>query len=361
MSMKVNMDFIGKGGGRGELASLILNQKRLDPGALRPWVGDDGRTYITLNTGGDPSDVKSYQNFQVNSNGVLRREEWMQLDKALLDVKRQRLGGIDDLKSAGLTYNLGNAMGTTVLEYHDISDSMEAELSMDGVTRGDADRPEFGTGYLPIPIIHVDFDINMRVLAASRNLGNPLDTTMVEHAGRKVIEKLEAMLFTATSYTYGAGTIYSYLNAPKRNIVVSTTVWDDSATGANIIADIQKMKKASIAAKHYGPWVLYIPTEYETRLDEDYTTGYPKTIRQRILELNGITKIKVVDTLTDGNVLLVQMTSDVVRLVNGMDLQVIEWKTEGGMVSKFKVMAIQVPQIRNDHEGNSGLTHLTLT
>lgn len=359
--MKVNTDFINNGKAQGDIAKMLLTQKRLDPGVMRPWVDDNGYTHITVFKGGDRTNKNNYEHPQVNANGTLRREEWMALDRALIDISRSRLGGIDDLKSRGLTYNLGNAMGTTVLEYQDISDSMEAELSMDGVTRGNADRPEFGSVYLPIPIIHVDFDLNLRTLSASRNNGNPLDTTMVEHAGRKVKEKLEAMLFTSTSYSYGGGTIYSYLNQPHRNPVVSTTVWDDSATGANIIADIQKMKKASIAAKHYGPWTLYIPTEYETRLDEDYVSGYPKTIRARIMELNGIEKIQVVDTLTDGNVLLVQMTSDVVRLVTGMDMQVIEWKTEGGMVSKFKVMAIQVPQIRNDHDGNSGLTHLTLT
>jgi len=360
--MKVNTDFIGNNQAQGAIATMLLNSKKLDVGRLRPFEYD-GRSYVSIYKGhGDIKDEKFYDVIQVNANSTLRREEWMQLDKALLDISRSRLGGVEDLVSKGLTYNLGNAMATTVLEYHDISDSMEAELSMDGVTRGNADRPEYGSTFLPIPIIHVDFDINARALAASRNMGNPLDTTMVEQAGRKVKEKLEAMLFTDTSYAAFGGTIYSYLNAPKRNTVTSSTVWDDSATGAQILSDVQKMKKASIAAKHYGPWQLYIPTEYETRIDEDYSTLYPGvTIRDRIMKLNNIMGIKIVDTLTDGKVVMVQMTSDVVRLVNGMAMQTVQWKTEGDMVIKFKVMAIQVPQIRNDHDGNSGLTVLTLT
>jgi hypothetical protein len=53
------------------------------------------------------------------------------------------------------------------------------------------------------------------------------------------------------------------------------------------------------------------------------------------------------------------MTSDVVRIVQGMALQNVEWATEGGMISKFKVMTIQVPQIRSDQNGKTGIVHLS--
>jgi hypothetical protein len=62
--------------------------------------------------------------------------------------------------------------------------------------------------------------------------------------------------------------------------------------------------------------------------------------------------------LTADNVLLVQMTSDVVRLVRGMGLQNVEWATEGKMITKYKVMTIQVPQIRSDQAGRCGVVHL---
>jgi uncharacterized linocin/CFP29 family protein len=239
---------------------------------------------------------------------------------------------------------------------------------MDGVTRSIGDRPTFQHNYLPIPIIHVDYEINARVLEASRRLGNPLDTTAAERAARKVLEKLENMLFTDTSYSYGEkdsrnlNTIYSLVNHPDRNLVNLTTNWDASAmTAAGILQDVQEMKQASINAYHYGPWMLYVPTAYETVLDDDYDAAGSSlmTIRERILKLGGILGIKVVDTLAANNVLLVQMTPDVVRIVRGMDLRNVEWQTEGGMVTKFKVMTIQVPQIRSDMNKKSGIVHLS--
>jgi len=55
---------------------------------------------------------------------------------------------------------------------------------------------------------------------------------------------------------------------------------------------------------------------------------------------------------------MVQMTSNVVRIVNGMPIQNVEWKSEGQFVGNYKVMTIQVPQIRSDYNGNTGLVHL---
>ncbi|MCD6361466.1 MAG: encapsulin [Armatimonadetes bacterium] len=363
--MKTNIDVITSGGAYGEVASLLASTGRFDPGSMRPWIGDDGRAYITVYKGGDPKKPESYKAVQVNA-ATLRRDEWKQLDDAVLKVSEVRLSGVQDLIDNGLVYNLGNAMGTTVLEWHDISNAMEAELTMDGVSRGRGDRPTYQTNYLPIPIIHVDYEINARVLEASRKLGNPLDTTAAERAARKVAEKLESMLFTDTTYSWGTkddrsrNTIYSYLNHPDINTVTLTAQWDASGkTGEQILADVLKMKQASIDAKHYGPWMLYVPTGYETVLDEDYDSTTPgTTIRERILKIGGIKGVKVIDMLPAHHVLLVQITSDVVRLVRGMPIQNVEWQTEGKFVTKYKVMTIQVPQIRSDQEGNSGIVLL---
>lgn len=367
--MSVNIDYIGAGGAvQGDVANAFATSGRLDIGELRPFVAEDGRTYISVYKGGDPNKPDSYSVRPILTNGTLRRDEWKQLDASILDVSRYRLGGIQDLIGKGLTFNLGNAMGTTMLEWHDVGEAMEADLTMDGVTRSKGDRPVFQHNYLPIPIIHVDFEINARVLAASRSLGNPLDTTSAERAARRVNEKLEDMLFSTTaSYSFGEkddrnrNTIYSYTNHPDRNTVSLTKAWSDDSgiTGEDIVNDVLDMKQTSIDDYHYGPWQLYIPTAYETVLDKDYDATTPgTTIRERIMKISGISGIKVIDTLAADNVLLVQMTSDVVRLVRGLGLQTVEWQTEGRFITKYKVLTIQVPQIRSDQDKRSGIVHM---
>lgn len=353
----MNLDFIGNGGAQGDVANAI--KSGISIGAMRPFIGSDGRPYISVYTGGDVTKPESYKT-EIVTNATLRKDEWMYMDEVVQRVSRERLVGIASLEAKGLVYNLANGMGTTVLEYEEMDDVLNAEMSMDGISRSKNDRPSYTTKYLPIPIIHVDYQINTRALQVSRNSGNALDTTKAEMAARRVSEYLENMLFTNTSYSFGGGTIYSYLNHPDRNTQVLTLNWDSaSKTGAQIIADVLAMKQKSIADNHYGPWELYIPTAYETVLDGDYDSTTPgTTIRERIMKIEGIGAIKVVDRLTANNVLLVQMTSDVVRLVKGMGIQNVEWNSEGKFVNNYKVMTIQVPQIRSDQGGKSGIVHL---
>lgn len=364
--MDVNVDLIGNGQSQGQVARMMANNGKLDIGRMRPFIDQYGRSCVTVYMGGNPKKKESWKTMVVNAGATLRREEWKALDEAIMEPSRARLGGIEDLTAKNLVYNLGNAMGTTVLEWHDVNEALEAEMTMDGITRGKNDRVTFQHNYLPLPIIHAEYEINTRELAASRNLGNPLDTTMAERAARKVLEKLEALLFTDTTYTFGEkdsrlrNAIYSYVNFPDRIGVNLSIPWDNSGmTGAMIIRDVLEMKQASINNYHYGPWTLYIPTNYETVLDADYDATTPgTTIRERILKIAGVNEIKVSDTLADDNVLLIQMTRDVIRLVRGMGLQNVQWSEEGGMVTKFKVMTIQVPQIRSDAYGKTGIVHL---
>src|SRR5690554_676140 len=362
----VNIDLVGKEGGRGALAHQ-LSSGRLDVRRMRPFVGKDGKTYVTAYQGGNPKKPEAWKTFQVNAPGTLRRDEWIQLDEALLGIAEQRLTGTNHLIGAGLSFTLGNAMGTTVLEYHNVGDALVAELSMDAVTRTKGDRQEFDSVFLPIPIIHVDWEINQRALENSRRLGNPLDTSMTERAGRKVMEKQEEMLFTDTNYSYGGGTIYSFLNFPQRihpggtgdQQIANISDWASAlVSGEEIVDEVLEMKQASITNHFYGPWDLFIPTNFETKLDQDYSDAKgTNTIRERILKISGVENIVVVDKLPDSNVVFVQRSTDVIRIVQGLALQNLQDQTEFGFVNKFKTLSIQVPQIRADQNGRTGLVH----
>ena len=374
--MSTQVDIIRNGQGSGEVANELLAMGRnADTGFMRPWVNPkDGKTYVSVYTGGDPAKRESYKrvlatNVGINTNATLRRDEWKQLDAAVMGIAEYRLGGINDLVSRGLVYNLGNGMGSTVLEWHDVGDALTADVTMDGVTRAQNDRPKFQHNYLPLPITHVDYEINSRALETSRNMGNGIDTTLAERAARRVAETLENMLFTNTTYGYGdldsrsRNSIYSYVNFPDRNqlsLASNGGSWTgSSATGATIVASVLAMKQTSINNYFYGPWQIYIPTAYETVLDSDYDTTTPgTTIRERIMKIDGINGIKVIDTLAADNVLMVQMTSDVVRLVRGLGMQNVEWQTEGRFITKYKVLTLQVPQIRSDQNGKTGIVHM---
>lgn len=368
---KPSIDLIMNGQGIGEVATYMQKNSKLDPNRKRPFLAINEKTkklgtFITVCVG-DPRKKENYKNIEVNAEGTLFRDEWKALDEAVIGVQRERLTGFDYFVNKGLVFNLTNAMGTTVLEWRSIGDSQEAIMSMDGLSRGQGDRTTKKHHYIPIPIIHVDYEINQRELETSRNMQNPIDTTEAEHATRRILELQDDMLFTNTSYSWGdkgddnRNSIYSFLNFPDRNPVTLTKAWDESdKTPGEIYDDVVAMKKANFDAKCYGPAALFIPTDWDYVLDNDYSVsgGSIMTIRERLLKINGIQEIVPVDRLTANNAVLVQLKKETVRIINGMPIRNLQWNTEGGMVNKFKVMTIRVPQLRSDWNGNCGIAHL---
>jgi uncharacterized linocin/CFP29 family protein len=290
---------------------------------------------------------------------VLQKDEWIHFDDAIVEEGIIRLRGVADLVNAGLTIPVPNAMGKTIFQWEKVTDMNPAEVSLSGVNRTENDRIDYDLGNLPLPITHKDFDIQLRTLEASRTRGEALDTTQARIAGRLVAEEIERMLFRGGK-TFGGSTIYGYTNHPDRNTVSIGTAWDDvGQTGDNILTDVLAMIAAAEADRYNGPYNLYIPSNYSLKLELDFKANGDKSIRQRISEVDRISSIRTVDQLPEDNVVLVQMTRDVVALVDGEPIQTVQWDAEGGFLVKFKVMAIQVPLIRSDATGRSGVVHLS--
>lgn len=351
-------NFIKNGVAHGDVANRLL-EANFDVGCLRPYVGNDGRSYITKNDNGKAKAVPL-----LASNASLRKDDWKLLDEAIIKAAKAPLKAVADLRSKGLTFNIPNGMGTTVLQTQSMSDTNEAEVSMDGLKESENDRPDFDLTNLPLPIIHKDFSFSARNLQASRNGGSPLDTSMAEQAARKVSEQAEKLLLgVADSYAYGGGNIYGYTNFPSR---ITKTITDPTSSGwtpEDLLDEVLAMKQASQNAKHYGPWTLYVDDKWSQYLDNDYKAsgGGNITLRDRLMRIEDIQDVKTVNHFdTDYDMTLVQMTTNVVREVIGMDVSTVQWETNGGMQMNFKVMGILVPQVRADYNSNTGIVHASV-
>ena len=341
-------------------AASLFSGMKMPP---KPFIAEDGKAYsLVFNGKGDRNDINNYTQEPANY-ASLRYDEWRRLDDAVQRVAEYQLVGIKDLREQGLVYPLGNAMGTTVLTWETMSDMGEAITSIDPIRRGVSDAPDFDIKHLPIPVTYMDYQIGERYLQESRTRGNPINTISAERGARKVNEALENMLFGATAIkTYGGGTIDTYLSFTHSNAVTLTENWDAAGkTGAEIKDDMLGMVQESIDNKFLGPWMVYIPTAYQTVIGDDYSvSGASKmTIQQRIESIEGIIKVKVAHTLPANTVVMVQMTPDVVELVDGLPIQNIQWDTEGGFMHYFKVLTIQVPRLKADYNGNTGIVILS--
>lgn len=342
----------------GGVAGALL-RNGMDVRQLRPYEGADGRSYVTMTRNGKQVAIPL-----MNAAATLRKDEWIELDRAVVTAAKERLRLVADLRAAGLTFNLTNGMAKTVLQTQTMSDISEAKVSMNPISKADGDRPEFDITNLPLPVIHHDFFFSAREIAASRSEGySPIDTSTAQAAARRVAETAEKLAIgSLTGTTYGGGTIYGLTNFPSRLTKSDLTAptaggWTPTTTVKEILA----MRQKSIDKFHYGPWMLYMGVSWNQYLDEDYSASKgDNTLRDRLRAIDGVSDVRTLDFLSGYQVVLVQMTTDVVREVVGMDITTVQWETQGGMQINFKVMAILVPQLRADFNGNTGIVHGTV-
>lgn len=366
MSKEVSVDLISNNKSQGAVANALQKGGSLNINKKRPYLDDDGVPCITVFKGGNPEEIENYEvryaselGLQVNADTTLTKEEWLQLDDAVTEIGREMLTVYDYFVGKGLTKPLKNAFGTTVLQWQTISDSQSAIMSMDGIQRGQGDRVQYADKFLPVPILHADYEINARFLAVSRKDGNGVDVEEAANAARRIAEKKEDLLIGTGTYTFGGGTMYTLLNFPDRNLVKITDWTASATTPAMIVDDVRELKRANKDAFHGGDAVLIIPSDYEDILGEDYSVsgGSLMTIRERIMKLGGIADILVSERMADNNVLLVELNKRTIEIVTGMSLTNIFWETEGGMVGKYKLMEITVPRLKSDYNGNCGIAH----
>lgn len=326
---------------QGSVAAKLL-ESGFDPRVLRP--------YTEATEAGEP---------YLSANAVLRRDEWIMFDRVVSDIARKRLVVTSMLLGMGLRTPIANALGVTRVEWQRMGDMSAAELSMSGISESEYDRVVFDVQGLPIPIIHKDFTINIRALESSRRSGQPIDTIQIEVATRKVAEQIESLIFNGATVLGSNNLIYGFLNAANRNTGSVTATWA-TATGAQIIGDVLAMIAKMYADNMYGPFVIFVSTAISVSLSKDYdpapgSTG--KTIWERITSIPGIDRIVVTSELTGTNILMVQLTRDVVDILDGMQPTTVQWETHGGMVIHFKVLAIMIPRVRDDYLTQSGIVH----
>lgn len=294
---------------------------------------------------------------------TLRKDEWQLLDTTIVEETRDRLRIAQRLRDRNMVFSLGGDLGVTVLQWQEQNDPGSAELTMDGVTRGRGDRPEFNLRSLPLPISHSDFYMNTRELQAGRRMGTPIDTTMARVSARRVAEQTEDLIVVGSSLSFGGASIQGLTNATNRttgSFESTGGTWSATAkTGAQVLEDTLAMISDARADQHYGPYELFIPQEFETKLDEDFKAESDLTIRQRLMQIEGLEAITVLDRMATDNAVLVQMTPDVMDLVVGQEPRTVEWETEGGFRLNMKVFGVMVPRIKDTFANRSGIVHYT--
>lgn len=390
-------DFIMNGQAHGEVSETLASV-RYDPGLMRPYWAPDKkgrmRRFVDVATGrsarnpetgaiivnkltGQPEpevirELAENTECPIVNATTLRKDDWIQLDRQAHKAYRQRLRLWTDITSQAGTYSGFDGMSKLILEHETMSDPGSALIDMDGVAEVQDDAPLFQLEGLPLPVIQSGWKMTARRRAVGMNSNTPLSTIQAETCGRRGAETLEQLaLGTLTGPSWGVAAdysrtpqVYGLTNfAPRITSVGLTT--PTGSNSATTLAEVLEMRQAAYDAKIYGPFVLYHSAGWDQFLDDDHfryvTQGGAapvQTLRQRLQNIEGITAVRRLDYFTTNyQMILVQMTSDVVRGVIGMAPKIIQWESRGGQMIHFKWMTIQVPQLFADYNDVCGIVH----
>jgi hypothetical protein len=295
----------------------------------------------------------------MRANTMLRKDEWKQIDRVLVDLRPKTINAAYDLIGKGLTHPLGN-IGVVMAEWEKILDINPAEVSMNPLTQGQEDSLGYELDSVPIPIIHKDFRYDLRRLLSARNNGTALDTTHQQFASTKVWEAIEDMLINGVSLKVQTAPIYGYRTQPDRITGDLTASWL-TATPTQIVGDVHAMLADAHDVEVSGPFTLYIPLPWMDPLNEDYILQATsevamKTVLDRILQNAEIEAVKPTTALTADTV-MVEMSKNTVDMAIASDIVNIQWDEYGGLQTRFKVMAAMAPRLKVDGDGTIGIIH----
>lgn len=384
-------------GAAGEMFAVVNKHTgTFDSGMLRPFIESDpnspdrGRPCAeiqvgwTANENGDRIPKrKKYRIDVLQAQGInspvfnattLTRDNWIQIDRSVERARRVRLSAFSDLRAAK-TIGGFDAWSKGTLEYTAATDAGEVVKDMDATSPARDDTPLNIIRSLPLPVIHGDFSYPKRLLDMTRSAGMPLDTEMFEQITRRIWEMVEKTLIgTETGVTWGGrstgpwphtgnSTEFGYTNFTYRVTKTDLT----TPTGSNpeaVVQDVLEMIETMTGNNYFGPFMLYHSTPYSIYLNSDYfrsgSTSAVRTVKERLMEIDGIQDIRRLDYLTSGyQLLLVDLTSGQFAAIDGMQPRTVQWNERGGMIEKFMIMAIQTHLLRAPYNGTAGIIHGT--
>lgn len=328
------------------------------------FLDDIPREFISNGRRGEEAVIDREEMYRhLVANDLLREDEARELEEALTRVARRDLMGVADLRANGLTNPLRN-IGVTSFEFENLGAVSAARQHMAISDLGDDDLSDFELNAVPVPVTSSPFRLDRRQAAAGGTRGQSVSTVNVEEHTRSVAEKLEDTLTNGGDVVVGGNSIPGYTNLTARQTVAFNDVeWSSTTALTNAVSDVLDMRTALRDLGYSGPYILYLPSNWDGVIDDDYKAESDRTLRERLLAISGVQEVKVLDALADSNALLVQMTSSVVEAPIGQDITTVTYDLKGGLASRWVVLGVMsfALKIARDASGTNvaGIAHLS--
>lgn len=287
-------------------------------------------------------------------------DAWRRIDSRSTQIQRDILAVFNKLSMANST---PVGLGDLVSYFPKVGDSGSVSVTMDGRHVGSGDAATVQYEGTPVPIFTGETVMGWRQMEVVRKGQTQMDAESVANDVRKVAEKAEDMVLNGlSSIVVNGATIYGLRNHPQRNTGTHGLTLQ-SSTGAQWLGAFEDLLQKLVADNAFGRVSVFL--NYGDWLYADvneFTSGYPKTILQRLLEIQQVAEIVPCSKCTANEIIGVAglATGAWGSMLNAMPMVTrpkMRQNPEDDYV--FGTMMAAAPQFRVDADGRTQLAHLT--
>lgn len=281
---------------------------------------------------------------------------WGEWDREGITVQRDVLSVFNDLAA---TVSRPIPIGKLIHYFQIISDSGQANTSLDGRSKARVDQPTIDYAGTPIPIIDSTFFFGWRQVEAAMSEGVSLDPAARLNAAYKVAQRLELQTLNGNAnMVVGGSPLYGLTNHPKRN-TRATGVALNGATGAQWLAEFNATIALLIAKNFYRPVTIYMNFgTWRYAQNTDHVIGYPKTIAARILEDGMIKEIIPASNIAANTIIAVVKDVGVLQVLNGMPMSTrAQFRANPDDDYNFVTMTAAALEVKYDAANQCGVAH----
>lgn len=281
---------------------------------------------------------------------------WGEWDKEGITVQRDQLTVFNDL-AASLSRPI--PIGKLIHYFQIISDSGQANTSLDGRSKARVDQPTIDYAGTPVPIIDSTFFFGWRQMEAAASEGYSLDPAARLNAMYKVARQVELQTLNGNAAMVVNGApLYGLTNHPKR-ATRATGVTLNGATGAQWLTEFNAIIALLIAKNFYRPVTIYMNfATLRYAQNTDYAAGYPKSIYTRLMEDGMIKEIIGASNIAANTVIAVVKDRSVMQVLNGMPMSTRpQFRANPEDDYTFVTMMAAALEIKYDAANQCGIAH----
>lgn len=346
---------------------VVANAKQQHGKEWAQWVAN---SFSTL----DNAVIRGYRGSggrQTANEQILDFEEHEAREDDVLQEVRTNLTMMEQVMAAGFTRDTSLAR-TEYIKQRTDKWSNKAEISMDGRAESQPDervKERFG---VPIPIVHVDYEIPARRQQQSMNFGESIEDEQAEEAGRVLRETEENLFLDGWGPTVpdSQGNNLDLYGVKNSAVSINGTAAGDWGSPSNVLDtiddDILNPLETQTADNDRGPdpvesgvWLWYHPNQRSDLRAADPRGDGNMSLMQRIEQDYPYIEMRAAGELDDGEVVASVQDNRFLEILTAQAPTNLSEEQEFGLATSYKTLASRVPFFRTTYDSVKGHVYLT--